>query len=356
VLFRSLFCRVIDHHGDLGVCWRVAAELAVRGDRVRLWVDDPAALAWMAPHGCPGVAVARWSEASVFPAPGDAVVEAFGCELPPAFVSAMARAAVPPAWIDLEYLSAESYVERSHGLPSPLLAGPGAGLVRRMCFPGFTARTGGLARERDLDARQQAFDPDRWRAQHGLGLRAGERCVSLFCYDEAPALEALLATLAATPTLLLLAADAASRLARRCLGAGLSRGALRAVTVPWLTQRDYDHLLWACDLNLVRGEDSFVRAQWAGRPFLWQLYPQPEDVRRAKLAAWCERHCADADPALACALRAAFAAWNGFVDPGAALALPSPEPWQAHCAAWRSTLAAGPELVGQLRDLALAAR
>jgi len=51
----DLFCRVVDNFGDIGVCWRLAADLATRGDAVRLWCDDASALAWMAPDGAPGV-------------------------------------------------------------------------------------------------------------------------------------------------------------------------------------------------------------------------------------------------------------------------------------------------------------
>ena len=45
----DIFCKVIDNYGDMGVCWRLAADLASRAHRVRLWVDDLAALSWMAP-------------------------------------------------------------------------------------------------------------------------------------------------------------------------------------------------------------------------------------------------------------------------------------------------------------------
>ena len=34
----DLFCRVIDNHGDLGVCWRLARGLADGDTPVRLWV------------------------------------------------------------------------------------------------------------------------------------------------------------------------------------------------------------------------------------------------------------------------------------------------------------------------------
>ena len=53
----DIFCQVIDNFGDIGVCWRLAADLAARGHQVRLWVDDASALHWMAPQGAAGVEV-----------------------------------------------------------------------------------------------------------------------------------------------------------------------------------------------------------------------------------------------------------------------------------------------------------
>ena len=58
----DVFCRVIDNHGDLGVCWRLACHLAALGSAVRLWVDHATDLQWMAPtatpacKSCPGPA------------------------------------------------------------------------------------------------------------------------------------------------------------------------------------------------------------------------------------------------------------------------------------------------------------
>jgi len=134
----DIFCKVIDNHGDLGVCWRLARQLAALGERVRLWIDDAAALRWMAPEartGRDGVEVIDWLDAAALqaavagPAP-DVLIEAFGCEPAP---ESIARFTEGPgsAWINLEYLSAEPYVERLHGLPSPVFRGPGAGLSKR---------------------------------------------------------------------------------------------------------------------------------------------------------------------------------------------------------------------------------
>lgn len=350
----DVFCRVIDNFGDIGVCWRLACNLAERGQRVRLWVDDPSALRWMAPEGHDDVAVAAWNASTGFPPPGDVVVEAFGCDPAPAFLAAMAAHAADgraPAWINLEYLSAESYVERSHGLASPQMSGPARGLVKWFFYPGFTARTGGLLREPALAAEQAVFDRDAWLGSQGLALAAGERLVSVFCYPGAP-LDRLVAALAADgrPTAIATAPGAATGATRAAL-AGVEGAALRQVALPWLSQSGYDRLLWACDLNFVRGEDSWVRAHWAGRPFVWQAYEQDDGAHGAKIDAFLALSLARAAPDAAQAIRAWTAAWNGLDDPAAALPAWTPQALEATTAAaraWRAQLLASPDLAARL--------
>jgi uncharacterized repeat protein (TIGR03837 family) len=338
----DLFCRIVDNHGDIGVCWRLAADLGARGESVRLWADDTSALAWMAPGGGAGVTVMPWVGHLPDVEPGDVVIEAFGCNPPENFVARMAARWVAPVWINLEYLSAEADVERSHRLPSPQHGGPGAGVVKRFFYPGFTPRTGGLLREPDLLTRLRGFDAAAWLRDQGLARHGGETVVSLFCYAN-PALPELLDTLTTQPTLLLATAGLAAQQVSAALGPGLRRGSLRAVLLPPLTQRDYDHLLWASDLNFVRGEDSFVRAQWAGRPFVWQIYPQHDGVHRLKLDAFLDRFPTGDE-------RAAWARWNGFsAQP---IELPPLPAWQQRCLAWREALLAQPDLCSQLIGLA----
>ncbi|HYF42690.1 MAG TPA: elongation factor P maturation arginine rhamnosyltransferase EarP [Ramlibacter sp.] len=340
----DIFCKVIDNHGDIGVCWRLAAELAARGEDVRLWVDDPSALAWMAPRGRTGVEVRHWN-APADDLPGDVVVEAFACDLDDSFVARIAQrtrtAGAQPVWLNLEYLSAEGFVERNHGLPSPVLTGPGQGLVKHFFYPGFTPRTGGLLRERDLDARQHAFDRTGWLGRRGIACD-GRRLVSLFCY-EPPALPQWLEQLAqgTDRTHLLVTAGRPTAAVREALGpAPDGRGALSVSYLPLLSQRDYDHLLWACDLNFVRGEDSLVRALWAGRPFVWHTYPQEDGAHHAKLRAFLGWLQAPAS------LRAFHEAWSGLVEqPLPALEL---DAWAAAATLARDRLAAQQDLATQL--------
>jgi len=325
----DVFCRVIDNFGDIGVCWRLCADLAARGHTVRLWVDDASALAWMAPGAregrWPGVTVRPWADSadaavlSSLPS-ADVWVEGFGCEIAPEFIAAYAHStrvssqnySKQPVWINLEYLSAEAYVLRCHGLPSPVMTGPAAGWTKHFFYPGFTPGTGGLLREPDLLARQAAFAQPgakaQWLAAHGVRW-AGERLVSLFCY-EPPALEALLAQLDGAPTQLLAADGRASEAVRAVQARRKAEGRpewsqLAIHYLPRLSQPDFDHLLWACDLNCVRGEDSLVRALWAGKPLVWHIYPQDDAAHVAKLDAFLDWLGADAT------LRAFHHAWNG---------------------------------------------
>jgi uncharacterized repeat protein (TIGR03837 family) len=341
----DLFCRVVDNLGDIGVCWRLAVDLAERGEQVRLFVDDASALAWMAPHGASGVSVQPWPAADAAVTPADVVIEAFGCELPPNVAGAMASQVRPPVWINLEYLSAEAYVERSHCLPSPQLGGLGAGLVKWFFYPGFTAATGGLIRERDLLRRQAVFDAGAWLASQGVQRRGSERIVSLFCYTN-PTLPDMLSDLAQQPTLLLVTEGLAAQQVAAMLGPDHRHDGLRAVMLPRLAQTDYDHLLWASDLNFVRGEDSWVRAQWAARPFVWQAYPQDDGAHAGKVEAFLDRLTAAAPDDLAAPVRAVWRRWNGL--PAASARLPAWPVWQQHTLAWRDKLLAQADLGTQL--------
>ena len=339
----DIFCQVIDNYGDLGVCWRLTRQLAARGRAVRLWVDDASALRWMAPQGCPGVEVRPWTEPLTLDglAPAEVLVEAFGCEIPPAFVQRYVdwRAADgrPAAWINLEYLSAEAYVERSHGLSSPVMQGPGRGLSKRFFYPGFTTRTGGLLREPDLLERQARFDRTTWLATLGIPAAPGQPLVSLFCYEPA-ALPGLLTQLAGQNARLLVTAGRATAAVRSC---ALPVG-LEVHELPHLSQDDYDHLLWACNLNFVRGEDSLVRAIWAGRPFVWQIYPQDDQAHHTKLLAFLDQIQAPAS------LQAWHRTWNGLDT--ALLSAPDLAAWQSAALLTRHSLQAQPDLLSHLLE------
>jgi uncharacterized repeat protein (TIGR03837 family) len=311
----DIFCKVIDNFGDIGVCWRLCCDLASRGCQIRLWLDDTSALRWLAPNGHPGVHLIHWangwSEGWQIQAPWpDVILEGFGCGPDPDYlrqwevVGTGLADCKPPVWINLEYLSAEAYVERSHGLSSPTVQHAWLSQRKYFFYPGFTNQTGGLIRELQLGERRLQFDRSEfWSAfdplkdTTPLNRRPLTR-LSLFCYRNAPVqdlLEGLLALQAPSGQLLVCVtpgqAQEAADLARRqpALVRAKNAGDLRWLDLPFLTQTQFDALLWACDLNLVRGEDSLVRALWAQKPFLWHLYQQDDGRQFPKLEAFLEQ-------------------------------------------------------------------
>ncbi|MEO8331576.1 MAG: elongation factor P maturation arginine rhamnosyltransferase EarP [Gallionella sp.] len=385
----DIFCNVIDNYGDIGVCWRLARQLAnEHGLQVRLWVDDLGSFAWLCPEAdaaldsqqCRGVEVRHWiaeifhplptyrppssaggeSEArGAEPAggegdhtdvefscvmPAELVIEAFACKLPRSYLEAMAEQQTKPVWVNLEYLSAEDWVEGCHKLPSPHPALP---LTKYFFFPGFTRQTGGLLLERDLLVRRDKFQSDAgqqqafWRS-FGMEMPAAETLkISLFAYENA-ALDGLFDVWASgmRPVLCLVPEGRILPQAGRyfgdaapCAGKAYTRGNLQVRVLPFVEQERYDELLWACDVNFVRGEDSCVRAQWAGKPFIWQIYPQHDAVHLKKLEAILILYCKQLSPSTSEAVQRLWRAWNEENGAGRATSTGSGQAWPAFVSA-----------------------
>ena len=364
----DIFCRVVDNFGDIGVCWRLARQLtAEHGIAVRLWVDDLDSFARLCPaikrseasQVVTGVTVCSWREPFPDVVPGTVVIEAFGCEIPASFKTSMAAKLPAPVWINLEHLSAEDWVTGTHGLPSPQ-----ALMNKYFFFPGFVAGAGGLLRERDLIARREQFQQNPkaleefWQSLEMALPLAVELRVSLFCYDH-PAVEMLFEQWAAAPSRVtcLVPEGVAVRALEKFFAApslGVNQlctaGSLTVRVIPFLEQERYDRLLWACDFNFVRGEDSFVRAQWAARPFVWQIYPQHEDAHRIKLDAFLDLFCAAMEVNCARQVRSFWRGWNG-AGLGATAwreALETRADFGCHVGRWSKSLALQTDLTTRL--------
>ena len=331
----DIFCRVVDNYGDAAVCWRLARELSgEHGGAVRLWIDQlgvlhalcPSVVADKPAQSVDGVSIRHWTSDVDFGAPAEIAVEGFGCGMPEAYSAAMAAQIRPPIWITLEYLSAEPWVARYHGLSSPH---PQLSLERYFFFPGFLPGTGGLLKEHDLDARRSAFQNSRelqtrfWR---GLGFEHANddgAVASLFGYAN-PAAGALLEVWVGGKRPMVAAVPVGPLRKQVCAffgvedpgdGATLQRGSLEVRLLPFLPQERFDELLWACGWNFVRGEDSMVRAQWAARPLIWQLYPQEALAHEKKLEAFLDIYCTALDRETAEAFRRFTRAWNQIETP-----------------------------------------
>nr|WP_232418349.1 elongation factor P maturation arginine rhamnosyltransferase EarP [Methylotenera sp. 1P/1] len=287
----DVFCKVVDNFGDIGVCWRLARQLQSEHQLdIRLWVDDlqvaqrliPSLTLAATEQRVDGIRVMHWCADADFSDAADMVIEAFACGLPPAYIAAMQQQ--QSRWVNLEYLTAETWAEDFHAKTSP----QANGMVRHFYFPGFTQATGGLIRERHIPP-----------VLHPPAKQAVNACkVSLFCYPHAPIISLLSAIAEGkqpvhcyvpSTTILPQVADFFGKTSLQ-VGQMVSHGALTVEVLPFLSQADYDQLLTRCDINFVRGEDSWVRAIWAGKPFIWQPYLQEEGAHIPKLKAFLAQH------------------------------------------------------------------
>ena len=327
----DVFCSVIDNFGDIGICWRLSRQLvAEHGISVTLWVDDltsfqricPQLNIHLAVQDVDGVLVRFWQQelprltAADFP---DLLIEALACTVPDQYLQQFATLRPDAIWLNLEYLSAEDWVHGCHGLSSPQSGIP---LAKYFFFPGFTAQTGGLLREKNLAENMKIFSRD-LEAQQLFWEQAGvvdamqyDLKISLFCYQQ-QAIADFIDQLQQRPeSVLLLVPEGVVAQQLREIWPQLSTqhsatiDNLRIDILPFLPQQQYDYLLTACDINFVRGEDSVIRAHWAGKPMIWQIYRQQELAHQVKLHAFLDKYLQAASPALADLIRQLHLRWD----------------------------------------------
>ncbi|MDK2122614.1 elongation factor P maturation arginine rhamnosyltransferase EarP [Parachitinimonas caeni] len=365
----TIFCKVVDNFGDIGICWRLARQLhSEHNASVSLWVDDLTSFQAIAPAiDCQqarqllaGVEVVHWPDELVeFESDSNVIIESFACELPKAVVGWMVRQTKKPVWINLEYLTAESWIDGCHALAS---LQPAQALQKFFFFPGFSSASGGLLRERDLPGRRRSFQTGNqapaFLQQWGIARQMDELLISLFCYDYAK-VEDLLNCLREGENAVRCIVPAGKMVPAVCrfleldqpdMRAIYRRGALSIQFIPFLNVQAYDELLWSCDLNFVRGEDSWIRAQWAAVPLIWQPYRQDDGAHLEKLDAFMQRYCAQLPDEVAQCWQAISRAWSGDE--------PLQEVWRdfirvikplrIHAAHWADQLAQQPDLASNL--------
>jgi uncharacterized repeat protein (TIGR03837 family) len=342
----DIFCRVIDNWGDAGVCWRLARHLVTKQQAsVQLIIDEPKTLTLLGATPLPNLTITDWSclaKSSATTAPPDIVIAAFGCDLPTEVRSRLGVPAVKTLWINLEYLSAEPWTEEHHWLPSV----KPDGACEMFYLPGFTEKTGGVLTE-ELNPLSTAEIITK------LGLtprQPNERWASVFCYSNAH-IEAFSKL---TSAWRLFVPDA---VAVDITG----NDKVTVQRIPQLSQLEYDALLRACDFNFVRGEDSWISAQIAGKPFIWQPYVQTENTHQIKLLAFIEL-LEKSNHALNPLWKAACLQWSHITEPtdnisnGQTSAIASlldldVASWEAQCQFfrdWRSNLLKNAPLCAQI--------
>jgi uncharacterized repeat protein (TIGR03837 family) len=366
----DIFCQIVDNYGDAGVCWRLARALSrlssssvnnVECDdsRIRLFCDDLNVLNVIThgdavAHGASlGVEVLPWSAAespAILASVGEVVIEAFACHLPKPYIEAMVQktsqkvSVKQPIWINLEYLTAEAWADDMHLMPSP----QNNGLNKYFYFPGFTPKAGGVLLGDWDEVTSNSLNIPTSLSSAFESCRPKSKKVSIFNYKQAP-LDAWLDSVNQVALehgemvdVFLCADQNVSTTTQAALSSVDS--AVKLIQLPFIPQEDYDYLLSVCDINLVRGEDSFVRAQWAGKPFIWDIYPQSDLAHEVKLDAFLERYFEGGSAKLR-AIGMSAMKWGSASD-----WWPHLNAWTSHSEVWRQKLMSLGHLEGKILD------
>jgi uncharacterized repeat protein (TIGR03837 family) len=331
----DIFCKIVDNFGDIGICWRLSQQLVKEHHcQVRLFIDDlttakkiiPALVDTLQQQSINGVEISTWPTMPIEPA--TVVIGAFACELPDTYIQLMP--ASQSVWVNLEYLSAEDWVSDYHAKPSPH---PSLAITKHFYFPGFKSDTGGLIRESNLIKARDNFVGSEteqlvfWQklgAFNEISEIKNSIKISLFCYPQANIQYLILALMSVNkPVDLFVPADSTIKSINEILidfevinAKMLRKANITMHFLPFLCQAEYDHLLWACDLNFVRGEDSWIRAIWAGKPFIWQPYIQTEHTHITKLNAFLEVYSSTASHEIKSLLADAHLSWSNVENSG----------------------------------------
>lgn len=331
----DIFCQVIDNLGDIGVSYRLAKILVQEYNcEINLFVDNLSAFAKIEKRVLANIAMQKigninvylWDNNTQLPKPSNVVIETFGCTLPQNYLHCFTQTLKQkrPIWINLEYLSAEKWVEDCHCHPSPQSINNSL-INKYFFFPGFSANTGGVNYEKNIFNHSQS-----WCKRHSqiyfeknfnINLSEYTQTMLLFIYKNL-ALPTLLNYLinAQKKSLILIpyvkddynlqviknmfCVDSVS------IGKTIKNKNLDVLFFDFVAQEDFDKLLWSSDINFVRGEDSLVRGLIAGKVLVWQIYQQSENTHITKLQAFLDNYLTNLPTNTAQTIRQFFLSWN----------------------------------------------
>lgn len=278
-----IFCDVIDNFGDAGFCLRLSRDLC-KFYNVTLFCNNLTVLKKITNKedlsSSSKLQIYSWPNSNNYYHSPNIVIEAFSCRVPSCLIDEYKKN--NPLIIELEYLTAESFADDCHGLASF-----SDGLPRYFFFPGFTHKTGGLIFEKDFIE---------YANKSSICNSSSTKILTLFSYHEAnhyALIKALSNSKFKFEINLFegLQLEAINKLLSTNLNIGdnLKLDNINFKVIPMVSQKEYDKMLISSDLNLVRGEDSIVRAMFSGKPFLWNIYPQEENAHKLKLEALFSR-------------------------------------------------------------------
>lgn len=292
----DIFCTVIDNFGDAGVVYRLAKELksAEEDKEIRIFLNRYDEFAAINPkidisknkQIIDGIVyILRENKELKDITPADVIIEAFGCDIEEEYLNKIDKKTL---LLNLEYLSAENWVEEYHKMQSFT---PNPNIKKYFFMPGFTEKTGGLIINSDKKESSHEILKEYYR-----GSIENKKIGTIFSYEHN--FENLIENILNLEEqfILIIMGEKSQESFKISMdkefikldNGYFKKGNLEILFMPFVTQEKYDEIISVTDFNFVRGEESLARAALSGKPFIWHSYLQEDTVHLQKVEAFLE--------------------------------------------------------------------
>lgn len=284
----DIFCQVIDNYGDVGVAYRLAREFkrVYPNKKLRFVINQIEELNLI--RKSEDIEIILYKDISKIENSADLIIESFGCEIPKEYMDKALKNV--KLIINLEYFSAEKWVDDFHLQESFL----GGNLKKYFFIPGLSEKSGGILLDNEFLERKKKVEANKEYYLEKFGIKEKYDLIgSVFSYEKN--FDSLIEELKKLnkKVILLILSEKTQKNFIKYFDNGNNYDKIKFVKLPFFTYDKYEELLALCDFNLVRGEDSFVRALLLGKPFLWHIYPQDENTHIKKLESFLEKYCSN---------------------------------------------------------------
>jgi len=284
----DIFCQVIDNYGDVGVAYRLAREFkrVYPNKKLRFVINQIEELNLI--RKSEDIEIILYKDISKIENSADLIIESFGCEIPKEYMDKALKNS--KLIINLEYFSAEKWVDDFHLQESFL----GGNLKKYFFIPGLSEKSGGILLDNEFLERKKKVEANKEYYLEKFGIKEKYDLIgSVFSYEKN--FDSLIEELKKLnkKVILLILSEKTQKNFIKYFDNSNNYDKIKFVKLPFFTYDKYEELLALCDFNLVRGEDSFVRALLLGKPFLWHIYPQDENTHIKKLESFLEKYCSN---------------------------------------------------------------
>jgi uncharacterized repeat protein (TIGR03837 family) len=284
----DIFCDIIDNYGDIGVVYRLSKELSKKGYNVRIFSNKFSEIEKIIKNFSAkknfqklnNIEFINLDEPLQVSYTANIIIESFGCNIPDEYIDKLDEKT--KLIINLEYLTAESWVEDFHLKES---FSPKSFIKKYFYMPSFTLNSGGIILDNEYLQKVNSIKKDKEYIFNSfyknLGLKYNSEIfyINIFTYNWnfKNFLNYLIET---NKKYCIFILD------NRFDGKFILNDKISINYLSYMPQEDFDTWLNISDFNFVRGEESFVRATLSEIPFVWNIYPQENDVHFNKLNAF----------------------------------------------------------------------